>query len=111
MQVAPSRAIKPAERPPKLREEVMAALHCIANLPDPCLGFAALGRLQPKPCPPCPFLTRAIAVGPIGLRPRQVARIKARDGRLRYRRVYHQGLQHGLGLTTIIGIGPGHHYA
>ena len=89
----------------------MAALHGIANLPDPRLGLAALGRLQPKACPPCPFLTRAIAVGPIGLRPRQVARIKARDASLRCRRVYHQGLQHVLRLTAIVGIGPCHYYS
>jgi hypothetical protein len=89
----------------------MAAFDGIANLPNPRLGLAALGRLQPKACPPGPFLRRAVAVSPVGLRPRQVARIKARDESLGRGRVHHQGLQHVLGLTAIIGMGSGHDYS
>jgi hypothetical protein len=87
----------------------MAAFDGIANLPNPRLGFAALGRLQPKAGPPGPFLRRAIALSPVGLRPRQVARIQARDGSRCRGRVHHQGLQHVLGLTAIVGIGSGYH--
>ena len=61
----------------------MAALHRIANLPDPRLRFAPFGRLQPKACPAGPLLRRAVAIGPIGLRPRQATRIKSGTGPLR----------------------------
>src|SRR5205807_10077549 len=108
-QSATSRAIEPAEHSSELCEEVMAAFDGIANLPDPRLGLAALGRLQPKACPPCPFLRRTIAVSPVGLRPWQVAEIKARDESLCRGRVHHKGLQHVLGLTTIVGIGSSDH--
>ena len=108
-QVTPSRAIKPAEHSPELREEVVAALDRIANLPNPRLAFAALGRLQSKACPPCPFLSWAIARGPIGLYAWEAARIAARDGRLCCRRLHHQGLQHRLRLTALVRIGSSHH--
>ena len=102
-QVTTSRAFKPAEHPLKLCQEVRAALHRIANLPDPRL------RLQPKPCPACPLLSRAIAVRPIGLHAREVAWVETRDRRLRHRRMDRQGLQHVLGLTAIVRVGSGHH--
>jgi hypothetical protein len=81
----------------------------MANLPDPRLRFAAFGRLPAKPRPSSPVLARAIALGPIGLRPREVARVETRDGRLRHRRVDHQDLEHVLGLTAIVGIGTSPH--
>ena len=102
-------AIEPAEHPPELREEVMATLDRIANLAHPWLGFATLGGLQAKSCPPCPFLRRAIALGPISLRTWQAAEIAARDTRLCRRRVEHQRVQHVLGLTAIVGIGSSHY--
>jgi len=87
----------------------MAALHGIANRAHARLGFASFGRLQAKTRPPCPFLRGTIAVGPIGLRTGQAAGIKAWDGRLCRRRLYHQGVQYLLGLTAIVGIGSGHY--
>jgi hypothetical protein len=102
------RAIKAAKHSPQLRKEVVAALHGIPNLSDPGLGFAALGRLQPKAGPPRPCLRGAIAVSSIGLRARQGTRIKARSGRLGRGRLYHQGLQHVLSLTAIVGMGSSH---
>jgi hypothetical protein len=53
----------------------MATLDPIANLPAPRRRLAAFGRLQANPRLPSPVLARAIAIGPIGLRPREVARI------------------------------------
>ena len=38
-----------------------------------------------------------------------VARVEIRDRDLRHRRLSHQGLQHVLGLTALLGIGSGHH--
>jgi hypothetical protein len=102
-------AIKATEAAPELRKEIMAALDRIATLPYPRLGFAALGRVQPKACPPCPFLRRPIAVSPIGLCLRQAARLKARDASLSRGWVNHQGAQDVFGLTTIVGIGCGHY--
>ena len=87
----------------------MAALYRIANRAHARLGFAPSGRLQAKTRPPGPFLSGAIAVGPIGLRSGQAAGIKARDGRLCRRRLYHQGVQYLLGLTALVGIGSGHY--
>ena len=103
------RAIKATEHPPELREEVMAPLNSIANCTDPRLGFAAPGRLQPKPCPPCPFLCRPIAVGPIRLYTWEAAGINARDEGLRRWGLPHQGVQHRLRLTASVGSGSRHY--
>ena len=104
-----NRAIEPAEYSSELGKEIMAALHRIANLARARRGFAPSWRLQAKTHPPCPFLRGTIAVGPIGLRTGQAAGIKARDGRLCRRRLYHQGVQYLLGLTALVGIGSGHY--
>jgi hypothetical protein len=70
--------------------------------------MAALGRLQPKAGPPRSLLRGTIAIGPIGLRPWQAAEIEGGDGRLCQRRLYHQGVEHVLSLTAIVGVGSGH---
>src|SRR5262245_55714541 len=89
----------------------MATLDRIANLAHPWLGFATIGGLQAKSCPPCPFLSGAIAVTSIGRRARQVTRVKAWNGRRGRGRLYHQGMEHVLSLTAIVGIGSSHHYS
>jgi len=102
------RAINPAEHSAELRKEVMAALHRGANLAHTRLRVAAFGRVQPKACAPRSLLPGAMAVGPSGRRPRQIARIKAPDASLCRRRVDHQGVQHLFGVTAIVGLGSGH---
>src|SRR5437867_575927 len=87
----------------------MAPLNSIANCTNPRLGFAAPGRLQPKPCPPCPFLCRPIAVGPIRLYTWEAAGSNARDEGLRRWGLPHQGVQHRLRLTAIVGSGSRHY--
>ena len=87
----------------------MAAFHRVANFADPRLRFPPFGSLQAKACPPRPFLARTIAKGPIGLRVRQVTRIKTGDWGLCRRRVDHQGAEYVLGLTAIVGIGSGYY--
>jgi hypothetical protein len=86
------------------RSSGSAPPHCEASRPP--AGPCRAGALASESRPAVPVPDSGPCLGPIGWRPRQGARLKARDGRLRYRRVDHQGLPHVLGLKPSLALAP-----
>jgi hypothetical protein len=85
----------------------VATFHRVPNLAYAGARFPALGRLHSEPRTLGTFLRRLVAVGPIGLRMRQAARIDLGHGDDRRRWLHHQVLQHDFRLAAIVRVGPG----
>lgn len=104
-QIALGRPVEPPGDAPELRQKRMAPLHRTANPTDPRLpGFATLGRSHPEARGRRPFLAGPVAIGTVGSRVRQVARIGLLHPRLGDRGLHDKRLQDRLGLGAIVDV-------
>src|SRR3954462_11979920 len=97
-EVAFGGAVEAAGDAAELGQEVVAALHGVADLAHAWLLLAPLGGPQAEAGGLGPLLARLVAIPPVGPRPGQVALVEDRGRRSRPRRVNDHRLEDLLGL-------------
>src|ERR1035437_1959588 len=107
-EVTPVASVEPSDDAAELRQERMPTLHSIANDPDARLGLSSARGSHAEALVLGPLPSGAVAVGPIGLDRRHVARVGMAYQTFGQRRPDYQCLEHIGRLLPVIGRRPGH---